>query len=91
MFLKAADSDAVYCGNSAFRFRYRAKNRKATTRNSSGVSKNQEMGNKEGQSGDFHNSDKVFVQADDLLYSTTTATITPSAFENNVLREGGLL
>jgi hypothetical protein len=49
------------------------------------------MGNKEGQSGDFHNSDKVFVQTDDLLYSTTTPTITPSAFENSVLREGMLL
>jgi len=55
------------------------------------VSKNQDVGTKEGQSGDFHNSDKVFVQTDDLLYSTTTPTITPSAFENSVLREGMLL
>ncbi|KDR20501.1 roquin-1 [Zootermopsis nevadensis] len=70
--------------------KYRAKNKKANTRNSTGVNKSQEMGNKEGQCGEFHNNDKVFVQTDDMLYSTTTPTITPSAFENSVLKEGYL-
>jgi hypothetical protein len=77
--------------NSAFCFRYRAKNRKAVTRNSSGVNKSQEMGNKEGQTGEFLSNDKVFVQTDDLLYSTTTPTITSSQFDSSVLREGMLL
>ncbi|XP_069705401.1 roquin-1 [Periplaneta americana] len=70
--------------------KYRAKNRKAVVRSNTGLNKNQEMGNKEGQSSEFHNSDKVFVQTDDLLYSTTTPTITPAPFENSVLREGYL-
>jgi hypothetical protein len=69
-------------------FRYRAKNKKVNARNCTGVNKNQEMGNKEGQCGEFHNNDKVFVQTDDLLYSTTTPTITASTFENSVLKEG---
>ncbi|PNF24679.1 hypothetical protein B7P43_G17554 [Cryptotermes secundus] len=70
--------------------KYRAKNRKAVARNSSGVNKSQETGNKEGQTGEFLSNDKVFVQTDDLLYSTTTPTITPSPFDSSVLREGYL-
>jgi hypothetical protein len=72
----------------AFCFRYRAKNKKANARNSTGLNKSQEMGNKEGQCGEFHNNDKIFVQTDDMLYSTTTPTITPSTFESSALKEG---
>ncbi|PSN35868.1 hypothetical protein C0J52_11651 [Blattella germanica] len=68
--------------------KYRAKNRKAISRNNTGINKSQELGNKDGQSGEFHNTDKVYVQADDMLYSTTTPTITPAPYDNSVLREG---
>jgi predicted amino acid dehydrogenase len=71
-------------------FRYRAKSRKAIARNSSGANKSQDTGNKEEQAGEFLSNDKVFVQADELLYSATTPTVTPSPFESSVLREGTL-
>ncbi|XP_067001149.1 roquin-1 [Anabrus simplex] len=68
--------------------KYRAKNRKAIVRSSTGITKGSEVGHKDNQSSEFHNNDKVFVQTDDLLYSTTTPTITPAPFDNSVLREG---
>jgi hypothetical protein len=79
---------SVHGTNCVFCFRYRAKNRKVIARNSSGMNKSQETGNKEEQTGEFLSNDKVFIQTDDLLYSTTTPTITPSPFESSVLREG---
>lgn len=67
--------------------RYRAKNRKAIVRCSVGVGKGSDLVLKEGQPTDFH-AEKVYGPADDLLYSTSSATITPTPYETSVLREG---
>lgn len=66
--------------------KYRARNRKAGVRTVCGFSKCLDSGALENAS-EFHSGDKVFVQTDDLLYSSTTPTITPAPFESNVLRE----
>lgn len=67
--------------------KYRAKNRKAIVRCSVGVGKGSDLVLKEGQPTDFH-AEKVYGPADDLLYSTSSATITPTPYETSVLREG---
>ncbi|XP_046391150.1 roquin-1 isoform X1 [Ischnura elegans] len=72
--------------------KYRAKNRKVGSRNSTSLSKVVEhVHNSKGDkpTPEFLGKDKVFAPADDLLYSNTP-TITPSSFDNANIREGYL-
>ncbi|XP_063240997.1 roquin-1 isoform X2 [Bacillus rossius redtenbacheri] len=70
--------------------KYRAKSRKAVLRNANSSGKVNDVAvlQNDVQSSALLTNDKVFVQTDDMLYSTTTPTITPAPFDGSTLREG---